>query len=114
MQTSEGGLKSQEVLWLIGSLCSLYRIPFDPSLVEQEFPPPHTLDTFHEAARALGFKTGTCTTAIPDWQKLPLPAIAFLRPTPKPDETGEETQPTLPVLSHRESAIEATEDSGLR
>ena len=98
MQTSEGGLKSQEVLWLLGSLCSLYRIPFDPNLVEQEFPPPHTLDTFHEAARALGFKTGTRTTAISDWQKLPLPAIAFLRPTPKPDETGEETQPTLPVL----------------
>lgn len=98
MQTSEGGLKSQEVLWLLGSLCSLYRIPFDPTLVEQEFPPPYTLDTFHEAARALGFKTGTCTTAMPDWHKLPLPAIAFLRPTTKPDETEEEAPATLPVL----------------
>ena len=41
MQASEGGLKYQEVLWLLGSLSSLYRIPFDPKLVEQEFPPPH-------------------------------------------------------------------------
>ena len=78
-----GILDDKQVLWLLGSLCSLYRIPFDPNLVQQEFPPPHTLDTFHEAARALGFKTGTHTTAIPDWQKLPLPAIAFLRPTPQ-------------------------------
>jgi subfamily B ATP-binding cassette protein HlyB/CyaB len=98
MQTSEGVLKSQEVLWLLGSLCSLYRIPFDPNLIEQEFPPPHTLDTFHEAARALGFKTGTCTTALPDWHKLPLPAIAFLRPIPKTEEVAEEASPTLPVL----------------
>ena len=93
-----GILDDKQVLWLLGSLCSLYRIPFDPNLVEQEFPPPHTLDTFHEAARALGFKTGTHTTAIPDWQKLPLPAIAFLRPTPKPDEATDEIPPTIPVL----------------
>ena len=53
MQTSEGELGYQEVLWLLGSLCSLYRIPFDPKLVEQDFPPPHSLATFHEAARAL-------------------------------------------------------------
>ena len=54
MQASEGGLGYQELLWLLGSLCSLYRIPFDPKLVEQDFPPPHSRATFHEAARALG------------------------------------------------------------
>ncbi len=68
MQTSEGGLGYQEVLWLLGSLCSLYRIPFDPKLVEQDFPPPHSLATFHEAARALGFKTGHSLHPT-DWQK---------------------------------------------
>lgn len=35
-----GGLGYQELLWLLGSLCSLYRIPFDPKL-EQDFSPPH-------------------------------------------------------------------------
>lgn len=95
MQTSEGGLGYQELLWLLGSLCSLYRIPFDPKLVEQDFPPPHSHATFHEAARALGFKTGHI--AHPgDWQKLPLPAIAFLRAIP--ENSAEEAVPTIPVL----------------
>ncbi|OJX06668.1 MAG: hypothetical protein BGO72_16885 [Burkholderiales bacterium 70-64] len=44
--------------WLLGSLCSLYRLPFDAQLIEQRFPPPYTLATFHEAARALGFRSG--------------------------------------------------------
>lgn len=95
MQASEGGLKYQEVLWLLGSLCSLYRIPFDPKLVEQEFPPPYSLTTFHEAARALGFKTGHSAHPA-DWQKLPLPAIAFLRAIP--ETTSAEAVPNIPVL----------------
>lgn len=82
MQISGGKLGHQEVLWLLGSLSSLYRLPFDPKLVEQEFPPPHSLATFHEAARALGFKTGVSPHPT-DWQKLPLPAIAFLRAVPE-------------------------------
>ena len=92
MQTSEGGLGYQEVLWLLGSLCSLYRVPFDPKLVEQDFPPPHSLATFHEAARALGFKTGHSHHPA-EWQKLPLPAIAFLRAIP--ETTADETLPVL-------------------
>lgn len=78
MEASEGVQGYQEVLWLLGSLSSLYRLPFDAKLVAQDFPPPHSRATFHEAARALGFKTGH--RALPDdWQTLPLPAIAFLR-----------------------------------
>ena len=86
------------MLWLLGSLCSLcslYRIPFDPKLVEQDFPPPHSLATFHEAARALGFKTGHSSHPA-DWQKLPLPAIAFLRAVP--EAHADEAVTTIPVL----------------
>ncbi|MBP3982652.1 peptidase domain-containing ABC transporter [Acidovorax sp. JG5] len=93
MQTSQGELGYQELLWLLGSLCNLYRTPFDPKLIEQEFPPPHSLATFHEAARALGFKTGQGTHPA-EWQALPLPAIAFLRAIP---ET--ESQPGVKALS---------------
>ncbi len=63
---------------MLGSLCNLYRQPFAPELVSQQFPPPHHTGTFHEAARTLGFKTGTVSLAGIDWQRLPLPAIAFL------------------------------------
>ena len=69
-----------ELLWLLGSLCALRRIPFDPALVASQFPPPLTRVTLHEAARALGFKTGSVALAGIDWQRLPLPAVAFLQP----------------------------------
>ena len=99
---SDTQLLEDWVIWILGSLSNLYRIPFDPELIAQEFPPPLSLTTFHEAARALGFKTGTC--AIPDeWQQLPLPAIAFLRPVPvvetSPDQLhAQETPSPIPVL----------------
>ncbi len=47
------GLAGEHLLWLLGSQSTLYRIPFDAALVAQQYPPPHTLATFHEAARAL-------------------------------------------------------------
>ena len=73
------------LLWLLGSLCARYRIPFDASLIAQQFPPPCTLATFHEAARSLGFKTGSRGLAELNWQDLPLPAIAFIRDVQAPD-----------------------------
>jgi subfamily B ATP-binding cassette protein HlyB/CyaB len=72
-------LLSEQMLWLLGSLCNLYRIPFDAALVAQQFPPPHTVVSFHEAARGLGLKTGSGKLEGLDWLRLPLPAIAFLR-----------------------------------
>lgn len=93
MHTSPGGLGPRELLWLLGSLCNLHRIPFDPALIEQNYPPPHDLATFHDAARALGFKTGHSTQP-EDWQKLPLPAIAFLLAEPASDTATS----TIPVL----------------
>ncbi|MBL8396580.1 MAG: peptidase domain-containing ABC transporter [Candidatus Accumulibacter sp.] len=77
------GLQREEVFWLLGSLSGLFRIPFDAALIAQNFPPPYTLATFHEAARALGIKTGSCPMPGKQWLKLPLPAIAFEKPMPE-------------------------------
>ncbi|MEI7430310.1 MAG: peptidase domain-containing ABC transporter [Betaproteobacteria bacterium] len=80
-------LRHEDVLWLLGSLCGLFRIPFDATLIAQNHPPPYTLATLHEAARALGIKTGNASANQLDWQKLPLPVIAFERPAaPDPEE----------------------------
>ncbi len=76
----QGEARRDDVLWLLGSLCGLYRIPFDAALIAQNFPPPTTLGTLHEAARALGIKTGHGARPLSDWQTVPLPAIAFLVP----------------------------------
>ena len=81
----QGEVGREETWWLLGSLCNLYRMPFDAALVAQQFPPPYTLATLHEAARALGLKTGTIAQNAIDWRALPLPCIAFLRPVPKTD-----------------------------
>jgi subfamily B ATP-binding cassette protein HlyB/CyaB len=75
-------VKREEILWALGSLCALYRVPFDAALVAQQFPPPYSVATFHEAARSLGLKTGSCAIDGTGWHKLPLPAIAFLKPAP--------------------------------
>jgi subfamily B ATP-binding cassette protein HlyB/CyaB len=81
-------VRREEVIWALGSLCGLYRLPFDGALVAQQFPPPYTVATFHEAARSLGLKTGSCAVADLDWQQLPLPAIAFLRSSQAAGDEG--------------------------
>lgn len=72
-------LSAEDLFWLLGSLCGLYRIPFDASLVAKSFPPPYTVGTLHEMARALGIKTGSQSLSNEHWASVPLPAIAFLR-----------------------------------
>lgn len=75
-----GEVRREDLLWLLGSLCGVFRIPFDAALIAQGYPPPCTLVTLHDAARALGIKTGDRPLASVDWLKLPLPAIAFAGP----------------------------------
>ncbi|MGH8764151.1 MAG: hypothetical protein ACRET8_00380, partial [Burkholderiales bacterium] len=44
--------------WTIGSLCQINRIPFDPALLFQKFPAPHSFRQLIEALRSFGFRTG--------------------------------------------------------
>ena len=93
-------VKREDLLWLLASLCALFRIPFDPALLAQDFPPPYKLATLHEAARALGIKTGDCALARIDWQKVPYPLIAFDR------AAAEEVSPAELAPSTDPAAIE--------
>ena len=93
-------LRSEDCLWLLGSLCSLNRIPFDHALIAGRYPPPYTRATLLEAARALGFKTGMQALPRADWLKLPLPCVAFLKPAADPvDAAGPaDAQPAQAAL----------------
>jgi subfamily B ATP-binding cassette protein HlyB/CyaB len=104
MSSFEGTIHRDELLWLLGSLSGLYRLPFDAALVAQSFPPPYDRAVLHEAARSLGFKTGTRATEGLDWQKLPLPAVGFLLPAP---ETSPPPVPDSPSVDP--TAAEATD-----
>ena len=70
---------SRDMVWLLGSLCQLNKLPFDPALFTQQYPPPHSDTTFSEAATALGFKVGRCDTAGRKLADLTFPFVAFLR-----------------------------------
>jgi subfamily B ATP-binding cassette protein HlyB/CyaB len=68
------------MVWLLGSLCQVQRIAFDPALILQQFPPPYSLLTLIEAARALGFRLGeSATPAGAALAQLRFPCVAFLR-----------------------------------
>ena len=95
----------QDLLWLLGSLCQLYRIPFDPVLVQRQFPPPSTRATLTTALTALGFKVGGIPTPSGNnLQDIPLPAIAYLQPEPSAVEPAadesqsEDVEALLPAL----------------
>ncbi|MBP6700778.1 MAG: peptidase domain-containing ABC transporter [Halioglobus sp.] len=53
MSTTEA-LGCDDMLWLLGSFSSLYRLPFDAGLIRQQYPPPYIRATFHQPA--FGFK----------------------------------------------------------
>ena len=76
-------LQGGDLLWLLGSLCQIGRVPFDATLVAQEFPPPHSTVTLHQAARALGFRTGERSVAAAVLPELTFPCIAFLHRVPR-------------------------------
>ena len=85
----ESELPREDFVWLAASLCQLSRIPFDPALLSQRFPAPHSRSQFLEALKSLGFRTGEATLDSAGLARLPLPCIAFLK--------GESARPAILV-----------------
>lgn len=75
----KGTLSVQDLMWAIGSLCQLYRIPFSADLLQQQFPPPYDKTTLLAAAKALDFKIGEKTVNAHELTTLPLPCLAFVK-----------------------------------
>jgi len=77
-----GSLSGQDFIWVLGSLCQLYRIPFATALLQQQFPPPYDRATLLGAAKSLDFRVGEKTVSAKDFASLPLPCVMFLKPAP--------------------------------
>lgn len=73
------GWSSRDLIWLLGSLCQIHRVPFDAALVAQQFPPPHSEATFIEAAGALGFRVGRCGLSGRGIGDMQFPLVALAR-----------------------------------
>lgn len=86
-------LSREDFVWLAGSLAQLHRLAFDPALIVQRFPPPHSVRQLIEALGALGFRTGEYAPGAKGLDGVRLPCVAFLK--------GEAARPALLVKAER-------------
>src|SRR5216117_3378469 len=73
-------LSDNDFVWILGSLCQMHRVPFDPALLLQQFPPPYDRTAVLNAAKALDLKAGERKISARELIALPLPCVALLRP----------------------------------
>src|SRR5215831_860564 len=72
-------LSDRDFAWVLGSLCQLHKVPFDPAVLLQQFPPPYDGSALLTAAKALDFRVGERSISGRDLPALPLPCVAFLK-----------------------------------
>jgi ATP-binding cassette, subfamily B, bacterial HlyB/CyaB len=71
-------LDPAHLIWTMGSLCAIDRIPFDAQLLIKQFPPPCTTDTLVHAARSLGFRIKAVKRLITSLDASPVPCLALI------------------------------------
>lgn len=93
------------LVWALGSLCALNRVPFDPELVLKQFPPPYTTDTLIHAARALGFRIKLVHRGLQTLVDATMPCLALLAPTPAAELNGQVELETTPQRDHMSARL---------
>ena len=76
-RTAGFSLSTANFVWLLGSLCQAYRIPWDSAYALQRFRPPHTIESLCEAGRQHGLGFGETDTRAFAWARGTYPLIAF-------------------------------------
>jgi subfamily B ATP-binding cassette protein HlyB/CyaB len=90
-------VEGRDFVWLVGSLCQLSRVPFDPQLLVQRFPPPYSVRHLHEAAKALGFRTGDHVMNGAALDGVRFPCVGFVK--------GDSPRPAILVKADRERLL---------
>src|SRR5690349_1806163 len=72
-------IDSNDFVWALGSLCQLNRVPFDPSLVLSQVPPPYDWSSLVDAAVALGFRCELSERDAETIDTWAFPSVVFLR-----------------------------------
>lgn len=96
-------LAQGEIVWALGSVCALHRIPFAAELVQREFPPPCSTATIVAAGRALGLRVRHVGLKVSRIGQMALPLVVGLR---SPPEAGEQEAPGIGLVT-------AVSDSGV-
>ena len=92
-------ISPQDFLWSIGSLCQVYRVPFDERLLAGEFPAPHSTLRLIEAGTQVGLKCALRSERAEDVAAWAMPCIAFLS-----DDVPGESAAQRPTLVLRADA----------
>lgn len=98
MSLDAGDLAEQipqnELLWALGSICALHRLPFDAGLAAREFPPPTTHATLVAAARALKLRIKEIRPRLDRIGSLVFPLLIALR-----RRDGDAAGPSLGIIT---------------
>jgi len=73
-------LTPRDFVWAVGSLCNLRRRLFDATLIQREFPPPHSAVSVVEALRSLELDARIAPLDRRLLTKSALPRLVFMRP----------------------------------
>lgn len=71
-------LTQQDLLWTLGSICQLNRVPFDARLAAQDLPPPHGVPALLEGLQRLGFEVSSRSARTARLARLPTPFLALV------------------------------------
>lgn len=80
-------LSKDAFVWTLGSMCSLSRLPFDPSLLLRKFPPPYDIHHVQQAAQEYGFRVALHNADITSLHQASFPCISFLSASPATNQT---------------------------
>lgn len=78
----------EQFIWVLGAACQLHRKPFDPALIKNQFPPPHTQATLEAALGDLGFRAGSSSLQVGQLAGLAFPCFALIEQGPQQDQVA--------------------------
>ena len=91
-------LPREELIWALGSVCALHRLPFAPHVLARELPPPCTRATLVSAGRALGLRVKAIRLRALAVERQVFPLLVGLRSTPSED-AADKPPPTLGLVT---------------
>ena len=109
-------LSGDSLIWALSALAQLNPTPFDPKLILQQFAPPYSTQTLHEAASSLGLKVGFKQVQARELSQLSLPCLAVLEPVALPEvglpQAAAQSDPKVIPLTSARAVDAAPTDAG--
>jgi subfamily B ATP-binding cassette protein HlyB/CyaB len=102
-------IETRDFLWAVGSLCNLRRQLFEATLIQQEFPPPHSVFTLVEALRSLELDARIVAMDSGRVVKASLPRMVFMRAMPDAAAAARRGDSDTPPVCHAPALLAKVE-----